>query len=67
MRFFYPGQMALPLMLLLAGIALMMDRLDVIHVAGIWNLWPIALIAAGLEELYLWAKSGAASGKATKR
>jgi Domain of unknown function (DUF5668) len=57
MRLFYPGQMALPLMLLLAGVALMMDRLDIIQVAR-WDLWPVALIAAGLEELYLWAAAG---------
>lgn len=52
--------MALPLMLLLAGVALMMDKLDIIQIAGFWNLWPVALIAAGLEELYLWAASGRA-------
>ena len=63
MRLFYPGQMALPLMLLLAGVAIMMDRLDIIQVARFWDLWPVALIAAGLEELYLWA----AAGKARKR
>jgi hypothetical protein len=57
MRLFYPGQMALPLMLMLAGVALMMDKLDIIQVARFWDLRPVALIAAGLEELYLWAAS----------
>jgi hypothetical protein len=50
-------------MLLLAGIALMMDRLDIIQIARFWDLWPVVLIAAGLEELYLWA----ASGRGTER
>lgn len=58
--------MVLPLMLLLAGVALMMDRLDIIQVAHIWNLWPVALIAAGLEELYLWAAPGAEKSKVGK-
>jgi len=57
MRLFYPGQMVLPLILVLAGIALTMDRLDIIQVSSIWNLWPVALIAAGLEELWLWKGS----------
>ncbi len=55
--------MALPLMLLLGGVFLMMDRLDIIQVARFWDLWPVALIAAGLEELYLWATAGAGRGK----
>ena len=57
MRLFYPGQMILPLMLVLAGMALTMDRLDIIQVSSIWNLRPVALIAAGLEELWLWKGS----------
>ena len=35
-----------------------MSRFDIIHVARYWDLWPMLLIAAGLEELYLWATSG---------
>ena len=31
----------------------LMSRFDIIRVG-----WPVALIAAGLEELYLWATSG---------
>ena len=55
MRLFYPGQMVLPLMLILGGMAMIMDKLDIIQVARLGDLWPVALIAAGLEELYLWA------------
>ena len=58
MRLFYPGQIALPLMLILAGTLLVMSRFDIIQVAQYRDLWPVALIAAGLEQLYLWATSG---------
>ena len=58
MRLFYPRQLILPMMLVLAGSLLMMDSLDIIQVSGLWNLWPVTLIAAGLEELYLWAFPG---------
>jgi hypothetical protein len=57
MRLFYPGQIALPLMLILAGGLFLMGRFDIIQVARFWDLWPVMLIAAGLEELYLWATS----------
>ena len=53
-----PGHMVLPLILILAGSVLAMSRLDIIHVARYWDLWPVLLIAAGLEELYLWANAG---------
>jgi hypothetical protein len=58
MRLFYPGQIALPLILVLAGALFLMGRMDVVHLTGYRNLWPVALIAAGLEELYLWSASG---------
>jgi len=48
----------LPLVLILAGAVLTMNRLDIIHVARYFDLWPVLLIAAGLEELYLWASTG---------
>lgn len=58
MRLFYPGQLAVPLMLILVGALLLMSRFDIIQVARYQDLWPVSLIAAGLEELYLWATSG---------
>jgi hypothetical protein len=58
MRLFYPGQAALPLMLVLFAVLSLIARFGVLPVAGYWNLWPIGLIATGLEELYLWAASG---------
>jgi hypothetical protein len=33
-----------------------MSRFDIIQVARYQNLWPVTLIAAGLEQLYLWAR-----------
>jgi hypothetical protein len=57
MRLFYPGQIALPLMLVLAGGLFLMGRFDIIQIARYWDLWPVTLIATGLEELYLWATS----------
>ena len=52
MKFFYPGQVVLPLLFLLAEGLFLMSRFDILRVG-----WPVALIAAGLEELYLWAAS----------
>ena len=57
MRLYYPGQIAIPLILILAGALFVVGRFDIIQVAQYSNFWPVALIAAGLEELYLWAIS----------
>jgi hypothetical protein len=54
MRFCF-GSVALPLCLILAGVLLAMNYAGIIHVNHIWNLWPVILIAAGMEKLYLWA------------
>jgi len=48
------GSVAVPLCLILAGILLAMDRFGIIQVNHIWNLWPVMLIATGMEKLYLW-------------
>ena len=48
------GSVAFPLCLILAGILLAMDRFGIIQVSHLWNLWPVILIAAGMEKLYLW-------------
>ena len=47
--------MTLPLLLVLAGALLLMDRMDMIHIDHLAQLWPVTLIAAGLEELYKWS------------
>lgn len=48
------GSVAVPLCLILGGVLLAMDRFGVLQVHNIWNLWPVILIAAGMEKLYLW-------------
>ena len=57
MRLLNPGQIALPLMFILAGALFLMGRFDIIQFARYQEFWPVTLIAAGLEELYLWAIS----------
>lgn len=58
MRTLHPGQLVLPLMLILTGTILVMGRLDIIQISGYQKLWPVTIIAAGIEELYRWARSG---------
>jgi hypothetical protein len=53
MRVFYPGQLVLPVLFILGEALFLMSRIDIIRVG-----WPVALIATGLEELYLWAHKG---------
>lgn len=48
------GAVAIPLCLILAGVLLAMDRFGIIQVTHIRNLWPVMLIAVGMEKLYLW-------------
>ena len=54
----FSGSVAVPLCLILGGILLAMDRFGIIHVNNIWNLWPVMLIASGMEKLYLWTITG---------
>ncbi len=56
MRLFYPGHLAVPLMFILTGALLVMGQFDIIQIARYQNLWPVTLIAAGVEQLYLWAR-----------
>jgi hypothetical protein len=35
-----------------------MSRFDILQIARYSDLWPVILIGAGIEELYLWATSG---------
>lgn len=58
MRLFHPGQLVLPLMLILTGALLVMSQFDIISITRYQQLWPVTLIAAGLEQLYRWAFTG---------
>ena len=49
-----PGSVAVPLCLILGGTLAAMNSFDIIHVNNIWSLWPVILIASGMEKLYLW-------------
>jgi len=58
MRLIGRGHVAIPLMAILAGAVLIMERLNVIQIIPFCDLWPVALIAFGLEDLYVWATVG---------
>lgn len=58
MRMFHPGQLVLPFLLILTGALLVMGQLDIIQISRYQQLWPVTIIAAGVEELYRWARSG---------
>jgi hypothetical protein len=49
-----PGSVAIPLCLILAGAILALNRFGLIHIHNLWSLWPVILIASGMEKLYLW-------------
>jgi len=51
-----PGSVAIPLCFFLAGALLAVDRFGIlpIHIHNLWSLWPVMLIASGMEKLYLW-------------
>jgi len=50
----FPGSVAVPLCLILAGILLALNSFGILHVHNIRSLWPVILIASGMEKLYLW-------------
>ena len=58
MRLVHPSQMVLPLMVVLIGTLLVMNQFDLIQASRYLVFWPVSLIALGLEELYLWTRSG---------
>jgi hypothetical protein len=64
MRVYFTGVLMIPLVLLLIGMLAMLNGSGIIHFARAWTLWPVTLIATGLEEIYLWAvsKNGHGSG-----
>jgi len=58
MRLTQPRQLVLPLLLVLTGTLLLMDRFDMIRIAHLAQLWPVVLIAVGVQELYNWTLTG---------
>ncbi len=55
MKIYYPGTLMIPTVLLLLTAIGVLDNFGIIQFARVWNLWPVSLIATGLEEVYLWA------------
>lgn len=51
-------QLVLPLLLVLTGALLLMDRFGMIRITHFAQLWPVVLIAVGVQELYNWTVSG---------
>jgi hypothetical protein len=49
-RFSY-GQLGVGVFLLIAGIALLLENLDIIRTAQVWNFWPVILIILGLGKM----------------
>jgi len=55
MRIHYPGVIMIPTVLAMLCVMAIMNGFGIIQVSRIWSLWPVSLIATGLEEVYLWA------------
>jgi hypothetical protein len=45
------GEIAVPLFLIASGVFLLMDNFDVVTLRTVWDLWPLLLIAAAVENL----------------
>jgi len=45
------GQVAIPLFLMASGVVLLMSNFDMVHLRKIWDLWPLLLISAAVENL----------------
>ena len=58
MRVIQNLEISLPLLLVLTGTLLLMDRFDMIRISHLAQLWPVGLIALGVQELYVWTVSG---------
>jgi hypothetical protein len=45
------GHLGMGLFLVIAGIALMMDKFDIFYAGQVWHYWPIIIITIGLGKL----------------
>jgi hypothetical protein len=45
------GQLGVGIFLLVAGIALMLDKFNIISDVHVWHYWPLIIIAVGLGKL----------------
>lgn len=46
-----PASFAGPLVMLTVGVALLLSNLGYVRFASVWKLWPVVLIAIGLNAL----------------
>jgi hypothetical protein len=46
-----PGTLAVPLFLIAAGVLLLLSNLGFVWIERVWDLWPLAVMAAGVEQL----------------
>ena len=54
----YRRHIAFPLFLILAGTLYLLGDSGVIQAIHFRNLWPLILIAIGLDQIYAWARFG---------
>jgi hypothetical protein len=45
------GQLGVGIFLLLAGVALMLDKFDILNTGSVWHYWPIIIIAIGIGRI----------------
>ena len=45
------GGLAVPLFVMAIGTILLLDNLGLVTVNGVWDLWPLFLVAAGVARL----------------
>lgn len=45
------GEIAIPLFLMASGVVLLMSNFDMVTLRTMWDLWPLLLIAAAIENL----------------
>jgi hypothetical protein len=46
-----PGSVAVPLFLMTSGVVLLMSNLGLVWLSRVWDLWPLLLISAAVEEI----------------
>ena len=50
-------RIAFPLFLIFAGTLFLLGHADIIPTVHLRNVWPLILIAIGLDQIYGWANS----------
>jgi hypothetical protein len=50
------GATAVAFTAILAGVLLLLRNFGIVWIEHVWDLWPLALIAAGMAELLHWSR-----------